>query len=416
MNQLLTNIAIVLLVATALFQASYVLLFRRQLRKPDIRGKNSFKPKTAIVLCLRGVDPDLDDCLAGIANQAFENFELHIVMDHASDPSRPVVMKFIKRIEENAFPVHLHTLERIESTGSLKCQSLVFVIEHLAHDTEVVAFIDADAIVDEQWLARLVGPLADPTIGASTGIRWFTPPDDRLGSWVREIWNAAAIVQMQHYRIAWGGSLAIKKSVFEETDLLARWRTTLCEDTMLSSELRRFGLRVHRVASVVVNNCESTSLPAAVDWFTRQLLTVRLYHPYWPFVFGHAIAVGLCIFAVPALVLSLIQAGFSKMALTVLIAWVAYQFVNGLLLEAIRVTNRRLLGEDDREVKIQPVKYIWALLQAQMVQPFAACKALLARTVCWRGVAYRIEKDKSVSLINYRPYRDVQTSADGSIQ
>ena len=190
----------------------------------------------------------------------------------------------------------------------------------------------------------------------------------------------------------------------------------LCEDTLLASELHKHKLKARRVGSVVVDNCESTSLASAVDWITRQLLTVRLYHRYWPCVFAHAVAVGLCVTAVPALVLSLAQAGSSKMALAVLFAWLVYQFVNGLLLEAIRGPNRKILAVSHRKIKFNPAKYVWALLGAQVIQPVAACKALFARTVHWRDVEYRIESDSTVSVANYRPYRDSQRPADESIQ
>ena len=204
MNQLLTNSALILLLATAVFQSVYVLLYRRQLRKPEVLAENKFNPRTAIILCLRGVDPDLQACLEGIANQAYDNFELHIVMDHESDPSQTVVKNFVTHHADKTFRVNVHTLDKIDRTGSLKCQSLVYVINKLSHETEVVAFIDADAIVNAQWLIQLVDPLAASNVGATTGNRWFSPPDDRLGTWVREIWNAAAIVQMQLYDIAWG--------------------------------------------------------------------------------------------------------------------------------------------------------------------------------------------------------------------
>lgn len=415
MTQLLTISAIILLFVTAAFQTAYVLLYRRQAHRYHKADESKFKPKTAIILCLRGVDPGLGACLSGIANQTYDNFDLHIAVDDESDPSRPVVTNFMENQADHGFRVHLHTLDKIEARGSLKCQSLVHIINGLSADTEVVALIDADAIIDRQWCARLVCPLADSNVGATTGIRWFTPQDDQLGSWVREIWNAAAIVQMQLYQIAWGGSLAIKMSVFRETNLLARWQTALCEDTILSSELQQCGLKIHRVGGVVVNNGESTSLPSAVGWITRQLLTVRLYHPFWLGVLGHAIAVGLCVGAIPALVLGLAVVGRIQSALAVLTAWLLYQLVNALLLETIRVPNRKILAAGDSQATIRRAKYVWALLATQMIQPFAACKALLARTVRWRGVGYRIESDSSVSVTDYRPYHEMQGAADESI-
>ncbi len=52
------------------------------------------------------------------------------------------------------------------------------------------------------------------------------------GALVRYLWNAAAIVQMYWYEIAWGGTLAVKRKAIEKAGLLERWRHAFCEDTM----------------------------------------------------------------------------------------------------------------------------------------------------------------------------------------
>ena len=40
---------------------------------------------------------------------------------------------------------------------------------------EVLVFVDSDARPEKSWLKKLVAPLADETLGASTGYRWFLP-------------------------------------------------------------------------------------------------------------------------------------------------------------------------------------------------------------------------------------------------
>ena len=72
---------------------------------------------------------------------------------------------------------------------------------------------DADTIAHPTWLRELAGALADPTVGAATGNRWYMPDEISAAAMVRYLWNAAAIVQMYCYRIAWGGTLAVKTSV-----------------------------------------------------------------------------------------------------------------------------------------------------------------------------------------------------------
>ncbi len=48
-------------------------------------------PQTAVILCVRGADPSLQDCLRGLAGQTHSHFTVHIVVDHRSDPALGVL-------------------------------------------------------------------------------------------------------------------------------------------------------------------------------------------------------------------------------------------------------------------------------------------------------------------------------------
>ena len=76
----------------------------------------------------------------------------------------------------------------------------------------MVALLDADTIPHRTWLRELVAPLADPRVGAATGNRWYMPAEAGWAGLVRYLWNAAAVVQMYCYGIAWGGTLALKRA------------------------------------------------------------------------------------------------------------------------------------------------------------------------------------------------------------
>ena len=46
-------------------------------------------PKAAVVLCLRGTDPFLEDCLRAVLNQDYPQYEIRIVVDSRQDPAWP---------------------------------------------------------------------------------------------------------------------------------------------------------------------------------------------------------------------------------------------------------------------------------------------------------------------------------------
>ena len=208
--------------AVAILQRVYVALFESrtkwQLAQPPAE---KFNPKTALILCLRGADPSLQDCLRSIDSQDFEDLQLHVVVDDMSDPALEVVNEFRSN---SKLAVSIHQIEDRLETCSLKCSAIITAINAIDLDREVVALIDADAIVTPQWLSTLVQPLANPEVGVSTGNRWFRIPEKhRLGAAVRGVWNAAAVVQMYLYEIPWGGSLAFRREVIDKAGLLEHW-------------------------------------------------------------------------------------------------------------------------------------------------------------------------------------------------
>ena len=135
------------------------------------------------------------------------------MLDHRQDPALEYVNDFFKDQPTKPF---IHFNLNPAKTCTLKCSSLITVITALPESIEYVALIDADTVADENWLTELLSPFADPKIGATTGSRWFTPPESSLGTVFRKVWNAAAVPQMALYEMGWGGSLAFRYGVLHE--------------------------------------------------------------------------------------------------------------------------------------------------------------------------------------------------------
>lgn len=350
-------------------------------------------PKVAIVLCLRGADDSLVDCLAELDGQDYPDYQLHIAFDSEDDPAVEVVQGFFENRESQP---HL-TFFQPTPNCSYKCAAIVSVVNELPDDIEVVAFCDADAVVDQYWLRDLVEPLSQPETGATTGNRWFSPFNPTLGAIVRKQWNSAAIVQMQAYDIAWGGSLAIKRHVIDQCDLLNRWSAAFCEDTLLTQALKRKRLRVHRVPDLIVDNREETTISEAFEWITRQLLTVRLHHPDWLLVLLHGVLTAAATIGAPILAIVLLLCGELIAARSVALAYIVYQVANAGLLFAIGVGNRAVLKRrsvlrDRDSVPLEIKDQLKSLLLLQLLHPIAVLKAAFTKQVSWRDVNYKVAK------------------------
>ena len=372
-------------------------------KQTEERDKNgNYSPPTAIVLCLKGADESLVDCLTGLIGQDYPDFELDIVIHSPTDPAAKVVEDFFSKVE---LKPKIHFLESPEESCSLKCSAIAQAVRSLSERIEVVAFIDGDAIVDQNWLSDLVTPLEDASIGATTGNRWYSPVDAHLGEAVRKIWNAAAVVQMQRYKIAWGGSLAMRRDVIQRCDLLSKWGQSFCEDTSLTHGLQKQNLRLERVANLIVDNKETSSFWETFHWISRQLLTVRLHHPAWPLVLLHGVVTGVASIFTPLLMVVLFGMGMSSNAWFLLQTIVVYQVANFVLLYWIGRSNLGTINGRDSHDSSEPARkknwvlYFIGTLVTQVVQPCALWRAISNEKVTWRGATYLVKDGRSVKLL-----------------
>src|SRR5262245_14917061 len=171
-------------------------------------------PPAAVILALRGADPSLIDCLNGLLRQVYPRYVVRIVIDSREDPAWNVVHDILAQHPPGQLDVQVSVLENRHESCGLKVSAQLQAIAGLDPSIEVVALIDGDVTPGPGWLRSLAAPLADPHVGAACGVRWYAPADTRLGSLVRNLWNAAACTQMAAYRIPWGGSLALPARVF----------------------------------------------------------------------------------------------------------------------------------------------------------------------------------------------------------
>lgn len=368
----------------------------------DSPSSELYQPSAAIVLCLKGNDASLEECLTGLISQDYPDFQLHIVIHGPSDPANDAVIDFFSTLR---FEPKIQYLQPFDGNCSLKCAAIAQAVESLDSAIEVVALVDSDAIVDQHWLADLVTPFKDATVGATTGNRWYHPESSHWGALVRMIWNAAAVVQMQRYHIAWGGSLAIPTRVITQCKLVQQWRTAFCEDTLLTSTLKKHKLTLHRVPRLIIENRETISLLPSFHWISRQLLTVRLHHNAWTMVLLHGLATGIASIVAPLLALGLLLTDAASDAWMLVTVIVVYQILNLVLLSFIGRSNRQSIDARESYDQSRPprkwslIKYLMAVLVTQVLQPFAVWQANSMERVNWRGAKYAVKNSRNVKLL-----------------
>jgi len=369
--------------------------------------------EVAVILPLRGVDPSLESCLAGVLTQDYPAYQVHIVVDSAQDPAQAIVARVLARGHATNAKVEVSVLQDRGERCSLKLSAQRQVLTRLDVMVSVVAFLDADSVPSANWLRMMVAPFADPRVGASTGIRWAAPVDGELGTLTRFVFNAISFPQMYLYRIPWGGSFALRKTALHQTGLLDHWSRCFCEDTSAYGPLRAAGLRLAFVPEATHINCEPTDLAGADYFMLRQLVCVRLHHVFWlrmlavnsATVLSFLICCLLALFGLVGAVLSLlgITTGLWKLTGFAIIP----ALYGGGLITALTVGDylvRRIVTAP--RPTVGRLRLVWPILIALSHATYVLLKAPFVRSIDWRGITYDIEGRDRIRMRAYRPYGD----------
>lgn len=359
-------------------------------------------PKAAVLLCLRGVDPNLPECLRRLLRQDYPDYQLFIAVDSESDRAWKVVQDTIQSLDANN--VHVAPLRNRRSTCSLKCSSLVQLVDELDDSHEVIVLADADLQSHPSWLRQLVTPLLDPRVGATFGNRWFLPAKGWLGSLVRQLWNGPGLVAMFALEIPWAGSLAIRSDVFRRGRLREAWSRSIVDDGPVRAAVKRQKLKLQFVPSLIMANREECNLGFACNFLTRQLTWTRTYvRSWWPMLLGYTLlSVGSWTAAVILAVLCALRG--SDEAAICFAAGAAVVggplFLSWLILDIqVRHIIRRQGEPAPSAFSRQLLQLPTAMLITAWVHLGASLVATVRRRVVWRGVTYEIRGPSNVRMI-----------------
>ncbi len=374
-------------------------------------------PKTAVIICLRGADPFIHNCLRSLLRQNYPKYDLKVIVDHQEDPSWKIATETIA--QSRATNVQISPLRIVRHNCSLKCSGLLQAVSDLDDSYQVVALVDADTIVHPNWLRDLVSPLMDEQVGATTGNRWYVPTGNYWGSLVRYTGNISTVVQMFIFRIPWGGTLAIRTATLHQTGLLEQWGQSLCEDLMIHKVLKKHKLRVKLVPSLMMANWEECDLPRVLENLQRLLLCFRFYHPAWLAVVSDAVSSILF----PTLVLVLILESLleTQWYAAALLAACYSIYTIGLLLMVLVVEmliQRVIVLQDQAIAKLSPatvIKMLMAIPLTQWVYGVAILSSLWISTIKWRNLTYRVQGPSNIQLVEYRPYHWLDQPIDPKV-
>lgn len=124
-------------------------------------------PKVSIIVSVYNGQETIGKCLNSVLALDYPDFEV-IVMDDASTDKTKYVLKYF--VEKNASSrIHIEVFGLVKNVGQAKCRNEA--VECVKGD--YIAFVDADVIVDKNWLKEL---MSSPFL-AGVGGKQLCPKD-----------------------------------------------------------------------------------------------------------------------------------------------------------------------------------------------------------------------------------------------
>jgi glycosyltransferase involved in cell wall biosynthesis len=420
---MLTSIAIIaalLLVGASIVQGSIAVVFGRWFqRKQPVLAPESKQQHAAVIMSVRGCDPSLKDSLEGILRQRYKSYEVHLVVDHRTDQAWEFVHEIKARLDTQNV-LRIHEMQNPRETFSLKCHAIVQALTHVSEHVTYIALLDADVTPHETWLAAIIGPLDDATIGGVTGNQWFEPRAMAgVGSVTRSTWNGGALVPTVFFSNPWAGSFAMRKSDLEKAGLAEIWSHSVVDDGPIKKAINDIGLRVEFAPSLIMVNRESCTFGYVNRWVTRMLTWSRLYEPTFFLSIIHAAfsnTVMLGNFAVLFAALSVGHAfaiGISASALIVsgIMSTVAY-----LAARKCVARSCELRGETLEPISIGRFAGVFSMVAvAHLIYGVSCARATMLTKIKWREITYEVKKHDDVRRLNYQPYVPSDIRSDVSI-
>jgi ceramide glucosyltransferase len=249
-------------------------------RRSQVRPENRDRLPVSVLKPLCGAEPRSYENLRSFCVQDYPDFQLVCGVRDANDPAIAVV----RRLQQEFPALNLDlVIDRRLHGGNYKVSNLINILPRCRHDRLVLA--DSDICVAPNYLAEVVAPLTDPSVGVVTclyGGRAASGVWSRLGVLFIDDWFAPS-VRVAHLfgsqAFAFGATIALRRETLTAIGGFEAVADQLADDYRLGELTRRLGLRTelsrHCVTTDIVEGDPKSLFEREVRW----LRTIQSIQP-----------------------------------------------------------------------------------------------------------------------------------------
>ena len=337
----------------------------------------SATPRVSILRPLAGIDDELEDNLASLADLAYPDYEILIGVASVDDPAYLAARKFVAQV--GAQKARLFLTDPDQATNPKVAQLLT--LERAARG-EILLISDSNVRATREYLTPLVAELLRPGVAIASSVI-AGMGEQTLGAALENLQLGAivapgvvAAARVAGRPITVGKSMAMWRGPLDQIGGLARVGNLLSEDHMLGKAFAAAGFGVGVSLTPVANRNIACSLRRTVERHTRWAKLRRAIAPvgFWfePLLSPVVTATLACL-AAP-----------SKMTCVALLAATLLQ--TGCAFLSMRILRGHSL------------RWYWAPLELVRAYVLFLCwtRACLSRRVSWRGHHFELARDSAI--------------------
>lgn len=370
-----------------------------------IRDGFSLKTRTDLPIATifapcRGVDREFKENLRRLFAQRYPYYEILFIVDDKEDAAVAEIEEAIRLYSSDTVSARLFVAPKA-SGSSQKIENLLFAIPKADERSDVFAFVDSDACTNPDWLASLSAAALKPNVGAATGYRWLISENGKLGSELSSVWNgsvASALGPNTRSNFCWGGSMALRREIFERLDIKSCWKGVLSDDFAVTKAVQDAGLELEFVPRALCASFEHQTLAEMLEFTTRQMKITRVYSPgLWLLsMFGSTLFCGVMIAGIAILLTSELGSLAMVAAAVALALITAFTLAKAFIrLRAVRFA----LSDHEAFLAKQVIPQCVLAFVTPAIFLVNTILALFSRKIVWRGTTYELKSPSETVII-----------------
>lgn len=360
-----------------------------------------YAPVAAVICPCKGLEPGLEENLAALAQFDYPSYEIYFALATSLDPAVKIVEK-IKAASQR--PIHIVIAGPPENSSD-KVHNLSRAVGALPTGKfEALVFIDSDVRLPRGWLRKLVAPLQNPRVGATTAYRWIIPSrkigEGGFASAMASAWNAsvATLLGREKENFCWGGGTALRWKTFEDAGVLAAWNGALSDDFTLTQALNDAGSAIVFCPECMAATPHPWTGTQLLDFTTRQIVITRVYSPTrWLLGMISHLSYSLTFLYGAVVILATMLSGDPWVQLALL-------EVAPLLLAGMKGALRTAAVEQLLpEWKSKLSQWAWVWIALAPLVPFLFSwnflSSLATKRIRWRGIRYELVSPSTTRIL-----------------